>query len=85
MTQTVKNKTKKYSDLVNQEVKELAEDLNLNENLAKEIEMWFANTDVYNSGGNRRRDNLFKLFRKVAVDHYIGITTEPTSDGEESI
>ena len=85
MAEAVKNKTKKYSDIVNQEVKELAEDLNLNEHLAKEIEMWFANTDVYNSGGNRRRDDLFRLFRKVAVDHYIGITTDPVGDEKESV
>jgi hypothetical protein len=74
-------KREAYKDIVNQDVKELAEDLNINPLLAKEIEIWFANTDVTNSGGNKRRTNLLKLFRKIAIDYYVGLTHTPKGNG----
>ena len=67
-------KIDRYKAINSQEVKELAEDLKLNLSLAKEIEIWFANTDIKSSGGNRRREDLFQLFRKIAIDYYVGIT-----------
>jgi len=79
---TVKNITKKYDEISNQDVKELAEDLNLNEQLAKQIELWFANTEIKNSGNNTRYTDLLNLFRKVAVDHYVGMKYTPQTGNE---
>ena len=74
MDNTLKLKRELYKDIVNQDVKELAEDLSINPILAKEIELWFANTNVIDSGSNRRREDLLKLFRKIAIDYYVGLT-----------
>jgi hypothetical protein len=76
-------KIDKYKNISLDEVKELAEDLNLNPLLAEEIEIWFANTRLKNSGGNTRRSDLFLLFRKIAIDYYVGITHVPKGTNNE--
>jgi hypothetical protein len=78
----MKVKKEFYKDITNIDIKELAEDLNLNPLLAKEIEIWFANTDIIDSIGNERKTNLFKLFRKIAIDYYVGLTHTPKGNNK---
>jgi hypothetical protein len=78
-------KIDRYKAIKSQEVKELAEDLNLNLSLAKEIEIWFANTEVKSSGNCRRREDLFQLFRKIAIDYYVGVAHTSVKDSVKPI